>query len=456
MRKYLALSAVTIGLLSSSSLNAADNLESMFKDGKVSGQIRMFYVDREYQGSSGASTHRDSTAIGGHLKFVTDDFKGLKFATAFYTTNRIGLNQHDVESPTLLGNNNESYSIVGEAYVEYKISNTNLKGGRVKYNSPMMGSDDARMLPNLFEAYMITNTDIEGVTLSLAQVTRFSQGSFGRVYQADKNQANALLSSTSGYSAVNSDPVDSGKFENMGTYAVGSSSSGVTVASISYKNDNLKINLYDYYANDILNTIYGDVNYNMNLDGFKPFVAAQFIKQDDVGDSMINNAPDFTGDGSINSFYWAAKVGAKIGGFTTYIAYSETGSNSNSEKTDGGYANAIITMWGGMPAYTQAMVERHQFMAGTKATKVVGAYSFKEHGVNLSASAYYASFDMDENSAYGIERTATEPGFDIKYYPAEVKNLQLRFRGNFPRKFYEDATGSTGWSEYRLIANYNF
>ena len=64
---------------------------------------------------------------------------------------------------------------------------------------------------------------------------------------------------------------------------------------------------------------------------------------------------------------------------------------------------------------------------------------------------------MDKNSGYGVARTASEPGFDIKYYPQAVKNLQLRLRGNFPRNFAEGTAGAdTGWNEYRFIANYNF
>ena len=457
MKKYIALSAITVGLLSSVSLNAADDLESMFKDGKVSGQIRMFYIDREYQGGSGADTHRDATAIGGHLKFVTDDYKGLNLGAAFYTTNQVDLNQHGTEDPSLLGSKNESYSVLGEAYVEYKLSNTALKGGRLKYSSPMMGADDARMLPNLFEAYVITNKDIANTTISISHVTKFSQGSFGRVYQANKNAANAILASTAGYSAINSDPVDSGKFEDMGTYSVGKSTSGVTVGSISYKDDNFQVNLYDYYASDIMNTIYVDASYKITSGDFKPFISAQVIKQDDIGDAFINKGKGFSGDGSIDSLFIAGKIGAKIAGFTTYIAYSETSDNTANEKAAGGYANAIISMWGGMPAYTQGMVTRHMFLAGTKATKVVGSYSFKEQGVNLSATAYYASFDMDKNSGYGVARTAYEPGFDIKYSPSAVKNLQLRFRGNFPRNFYDGGNNTdTGWNEYRLIANYNF
>jgi len=453
MKKSIALSAITVGLISTSVLNAADDLSTMFADGKVSGQIRSFYVDREYQGGSGSDAHRNAQAIGGHLKFVTDDYAGLKFGAAFYTTNGFLLNspksdfsQNDM---TLLGHNNESYTILGEAFLEYKYENTSFKGGRVKYNSPMMGADDARMLPNLFEAYELTNTDIDGLKLSIVQVTKFAQGSFGRVYNG------GLLAATSGYSPVNSRPTDSGKFEDIGSYATGVSNSGVTVASLEYTGiENLKLRLYDYYADDIANTIYGDVSYSWKCllsDKVKSFAAAQFISQTDVGDKTMSNA--LGGNGEIDSFYLAVKIGAKYKGFTAYLAHSQTTDNDAGET----YQNAILTMWGGMPAYTQGMVTRHQFLAGTEATKVVGAYSFKEHGINLSAAAYYTSFDMDANSGYGISRTATEPGFDIKYYPKQVKNLQLRFRGNFPRNFAESTSGNdTGWNEYRFIVNYNF
>ena len=90
-------------------------------------------------------------------------------------------------------------------------------------------------------------------------------------------------------------------------------------------------------------------------------------------------------------------------------------------------------------------------MTSLTATKVAASYDFKALGVNLSATGYYATFDLDDNSGYGTARTASEPGFDIKYYPASVKNLLLRLRGNFPTEFGNDRD----WSEYRFIANYS-
>ena len=446
MKKHIALSAIAVGLLSSVSLQAADDLSSMFSEGKTSGEIRMFYIDREYQGSSGADTHRNSTAVGGNIKFETADYKGLSFGTALYTTNEIPLLNYDDVDPTLLGVNDKSYSILGEAYLQYKYENTTFKGGRQKLNTPMAGADDARMLPNMFEAYLLINSDIPNTTLIAGHVSKFAQGTFGRVYDAASSPANSILSATAGYSAVDSRN-QVGDFVNMGTYSVGQSTNGVSVASASYKNGNFNAKVWDYFAHDIVNIIYADAGISWNCllsDSIKPYASVQLINESDIGNSYA---------GSLSGMYWSAKVGAKYENFNAYVAYSQTSQN---DAGDAASENAIITVWGGMPAYTQGMVTRHQFLAGTKATKVVASYNFKDMGANVSAAAYYASFDMDANSGYGIARTATEPGFDIKYKPESVKNLQLRLRGNFPRSFAEGATGDTGWNEHRLIANYNF
>jgi imipenem/basic amino acid-specific outer membrane pore len=443
MRKNIALKLATISSIITCNAYAADDLSGMFKDGDISGQIRSFYIDRTYQGSAGNDLHRNGTAIGGHLKYVTDEYKGLNLGTAFYTTNKIGASP-DID-PTLFGKDNEGYSILGEAYLEYKRGNTTFKGGRQILNTPLAGADDARMIPNLFEAYLIQNKDVENLTITAGYINRFAQGTFGRVYNG------GLLSVTSGYSYVDSrDQV--GDFVGMGDYAVGKNTAGVAVGSLIYSpTKNIKLQAWDYYAYDILNAVYAQADFSWKClisDSVKPYFAAQMIKEDEVGDKYA---------GYLNGLYWAGKFGAKVGGFNAYIAYSQTSKNSANENiASGGLENAILSPWGGMPAFTQGMVTRHQFLAGTKASKVAASYSFKDSGVNLSTTAYYTSFDMDANSGYGISRTATEPGVDVIYYPKDVDNLQLRFRANFPRKFAESSAGDTGWNEYRLIVNYNF
>ncbi|MDT8338417.1 MAG: OprD family outer membrane porin [Sulfurimonas sp.] len=443
MKKKIALSIAAMGFaVSTTALSAAEDLNSMFSEGKASGQLRMFYIDREYQGSAGNQTHRGSTAVGGHLKYETAELNGVSLGAAFYTT-------HEVDSrrtvdPTLFGKDDEGYSILGEAYLQYKHENTTFKGGRQKLSTPMLGDDDARMIPNLFEAYVLTNRDVANTALTLGHVTKFAQGTFGRVYNG------GLLSATSGYSYDDSKN-HVGSFTNVGTYAFDEKTDGITMASATYTGiENLKLQLWDYYAHDIMNIIYGEANYSWKClvtDALKPYAGVQIIKEDSVGDEF---------GGEIDSLYAAAKFGVKIENFDLSFAYSKTGKNSAVEAAEGGLESAIVSPWGGMPAYTQGMVTRHMFMAGTEAAKVAASYNFKDMGANLTTVAYYTEFDMDANSGYGVERTASEAGFDAIYNPKVVKNLQLRLRGNFPRAFAQSAAGKTGWNEYRFIANYNF
>jgi len=457
MKKHIALSVVALSLLGSVNVQAADDLSSMFSEGKTSGEIRMFYIDREYQGSAGNDTHRNSTALGGHLKFETGSYKGLSLATAFYTTNDIGGLDYGSgarQDPSLLGTGKESYSIVGEAYLNYDMSalgtKTNAKLGYQRYDVPMMGSDDARMLPNTFEAYTFTNKDIAGVDLQVAHVNRIAYGTFSNIYSG------GILGATAGYPANGN--AGTGEYHNLGQATVGENTNGVTNFLVGFKNNNFNAKLSNDYAWDLYNTLYAEAGLTWNClltDSIKPFLSLQAIKQDSVGDKLMKNLAT-SNNGEIDSLYYAAKFGAKYASFTAYVAYSETSENDATEGANNPYKNAIISQFGGMPAYTQGMVTRHQFLAGTKATKVAASYDFTNMGANVSATAYYASFDMDANSGYGIARTATEPGFDIKYKPESVKNLQLRLRGNFPRSFAESTTGDTGWNEYRFIANYTF
>lgn len=449
MKKEIALSIAAIGFVASTTaLGAAEDLNSMFSEGKASGQVRMFYIDREYQGSAGNKTHRGSTAIGGHLKYETASLNGLSLGAAFYTTHEI--DSRNTVDPTLFGKDDDGYSILGEAYLQYKYKNTTFKGGRQKLVTPMLGDDDARMIPNLFEAYVLTNKDIANTTLTLGHVTKFAQGTFGRSYNAAADAPNALLSVTSGYSYDDSKN-HVGSFTNVGTYAFDEKTDGITMASVVYTGiENLKLQLWDYYAHDIMNIIYGEANYSWKClvtDALKPYAGVQIIKEDSVGDEFA---------GEIDSTYVAAKFGFKVENFDLSFAYSKIGENSAAELADGGLANAIVTPWGGMPAYTQGMVTRHMFIAGTEAAKVAASYNFKDMGANLTTVAYYTEFDMDANSGYGVERTASEAGFDAIYNPKVVKNLQLRLRGNFPRAYAESASGKTGWNEYRFIVNYNF
>jgi len=461
MKKHIALSAIAVALLGSLSLQAAEDLSSMFSEGKTSGQIREFSIARYTNyNNEAAKTDIDqiSHALGGHLKFETADFKGLSFGTAFYTTNRIGglskKNSDGTEGPnnTVLGWDANGYSILGEAYLQYKIGKTTFKGGRQKMNTPLIGADDARMIPNLFTSYNLSNTDLAGLQFTLNHTTEMAQGTFSNAY----GLGGSIIGATAGYRAVPGE--GPGDFSNYGTYAVGESTAGITSVSVTYTGiEGLKAQLWDYYSHDILNSVYGDISYKMKMDSVTPFVAAQFIKQNSVGDKLLKNA-SFSDTGEVDSMYYGIKAGASIASFTAYVAYSETGANSDADVAkDGNAKNAIILMSGGYPIYTQGMVTRHMTFAGSKAMKLAASYSFKKMGPDVKAVAYYVNVDLDKNNGYTSFDETQEKGFDIIYNTDFVKNLQLRLRGNYVTDWSGSSTADgRDWSEYRFIANYNF
>jgi hypothetical protein len=436
---------LSFALLSTLSLNAADTLEDAFKNAKTSGQIRSFYIDRTYSGK--IENNRNSFAIGGSLGIETDSLKGLSLGLRFYTTH--GMNIHDGKrssvnyDPSLYGDDFESYSMLGETYLKYCFcdtgrTNTTVTIGRQKLNTPLAGSDDARMLPNLFEAAVISNTDIKDTTIIAAHVTKEAVGTFGNVYGKPSQ-----LSLQSGY-GLGYKLGTSGKFAKMGNIALGDSvdTDGVTAVAAIYSGIvGLKLQAWDYMAHDILNAIYlqGDYGFSFN-DSVKMKASVQYINESDTGDKLA---------GEVDSNYMAGKLGASFSGISAYVAFSTTDSSTSAQSNGG-----VITPWGGMPAFTQGMVTRHMFLADTDALKVAASYSLKSLGINASATIYHVEFDVGENNSYknGTAWTAKESGFDVKYYPATVKNLQLRLRANYPTDF---APG-IDWDEYRFIVNYNF
>ena len=380
-------------------------------------------------------------AIGGNLGFETASINGITMGTRFYTTNGLDLHSGVRSSanydPSLFGDGFDAYSMVGEAYINYKQENTNIKIGRQKLNTPLAGADDARMLPNLFEAVVLSNTALQDTTLIAAHVTRESVGTFGNVYGTPSQ-----LSLQSGY-GLGYKEATNGHFADMGVVALGTDTDtlGVTAVAGIYKGiPNVTLQAWDYYAHDILNAVYLQGDYGFDAGAVKLKASAQYINQSEVGDKLA---------GEVDGQYTAVKLGAGSGALSGYVAYSTTGS-SNTAQANGG----IITPWGGMPAFTQGMVTRHMFFADTDTTKVAATYNFKKSGVDLKATAYHVDFDIGSKNSYKAGQTwnAKESGFDIQYNPANIKNLNLRVRANYPTDF----APNLDWSEYRLIANYNF
>ncbi|WP_324171010.1 OprD family outer membrane porin [Sulfurimonas sp.] len=461
MKNNIALSAIVVGLLGSVSVQADDAVSTMFKNGKASGQIREFTIVRDTKYSNPvakADKNQMSNAIGGYLKYVTAEASGFTLGTAFYTTNAFLARDNDklnnLINTTVLGADGNGYSILGEAYIQYKNGKTAVTVGRQKIDSPLMAGDDYRMIRNLFNSVEIVNTSVDGVKFNLGHTTQMAAGTFANAY------AGGLTAAAAGYTSIKANRGNT-DFEGFGDIYVGESTAGITTLGVTYTGiKGLKVQLWDYYAHDISNTIYGDISYKAKMGSITPFVAAQFIKQGAAGDKKLKNT-GISDKGELEGFYYGLKAGLSVSGFTTYLAYSATSENSDSDLAASDTAkNSIILVGGGYPVYTQGMVSRQMTLAGVSAIKAVLAYSFKEMGADVKVVGYYIGINYaNSNAGYNEKLNTNEKGFDIIYNTAWAKNLQLRLRGNYVSDWTAAPNGTDDvrdWSEYRLIANYKF
>ncbi len=419
----------------------------------MSGEVRSFYISRDRSYKNSASDYTESAfAIGGNLGYVKKDYgiEGLSTGVRFYTSQPVG-EQGDsagdsrINKTLFKDGTGEGYSILGEAYVNYAAGNTNVKVGRQALNTPLAGGDDARMLPTLFEAAVVSNSDITNTTLIAAHVGKVAYGTFSNAYgvydpakTAAQNDSAMTLTLTAGYGFGPERSV--GTFMDMGNAAIGTDTDGVNAVAAIYHNKEigLKLQVWDYMAADILNAIYAEANYDLKLGDNKLFAGLQSISESDTGDKLA---------GTVSSNYSAAKIGAAFGPVTAYVATSQTDADTTAAVNGG-----IITPWGGMPAYTQGMVTRHMFFADTQATKVAATYKTGK----LKATLAHMTFNMGKDNGYSAnyDWTATESMADVIYMME--KNLMLRYRLNMPDKFYESATNDLSWTEHRFIVSYKF
>lgn len=157
---------LTFSILSIASCSAfaesADENES-----RVFAQVRGGYVNID----DNAGSKTDTLSIGGKLGYKTKSYNGISAAATFYTTNPIG----GVDDEGMfLDSNNDGYSILGEAYLNAALGDTNIRLGRQELDTPFADTDDIGMIPNTFEALHISNESLPNTQLHLAHLRRWS------------------------------------------------------------------------------------------------------------------------------------------------------------------------------------------------------------------------------------------------------------------------------------------
>lgn len=345
----ISFSAVTV-------LNGAA-IDTAFKEGKISGQVRAAYINQD--NALDADTY--ATSIGGILKYETAAWNDIKLGIAGYTSQKIDFATGNNESANndFFGNNAKSYIYLGEAYIDYSTDDFALRVGRQQIDTPFAQTDDIRMLPNTFEAAFATYKVVDGVTLLGGYLKRFA-----------------------GYDSGN----DISEFKKLD----GVDSNGALVLGVVNESvENLAIQGWYYGINNLTNILYTDATYSLALN---ETMGLEFAGQFGYFNETKNS-------GIAGNVYGI--------GVSFNVDMLTIGAASNFVSNDNG--KTIINGFGGGPYYTSMEEMTINGLEDARAYQINAEIDMTKAGIEgLKLATLYGDF---RGKIQGLDAKVTE--FDI-------------------------------------------
>jgi len=283
----LSLAAMVVAGLATSSF-AADTLADAFAKGKVSGELRAWYFDRDVTAGTLVGD-ADIFNTGLVLSYVTDSFYGFSMG-ATMQSNFAPFADKDAKAVY----NSDMYgsgAVLSEAYVAYKMKNTTVKVGRQFMSTPLVAGSGTRMIKQSFEGALIMNTDLPQTTLAAGVVTKFQARTDGAGNVAKFNE----LNSDHDYAYT--------------LLAINKSIPGVTLTAQWAGIDSAAAGTFKNGFDDY----YFEAAYAGTASSFTYGVAANYMK-------TVYEATTAAGD---DATMYGAKVNLGFGDLNAYVAYSK-------------------------------------------------------------------------------------------------------------------------------------
>ncbi len=368
------------------------------------GQLRAGYITFSEDGASRTSAY----ALAGHVHFNTKRWNAFMVGVEAYTVLNLGINQNPLNlNGDFFDENGKSFILLSQVYLDWKWCNTEIKLGRQILDTPHADSDDIRMMPNYFEAYTITNTDIDNLTLSAGIIDKMAGWENG----------------------VNSpDFVDVG--ETLGVNKI----DGIYYASASYEGiKDLSLSLWYYHYSDIADVVYAEAGYSYTFSKNTTFtLGLQYDGSHQTGAALLGKQDADTYGISLEAEF------ADLG-LTVLAAYNQ----------DDGETGATGLSLGGGPFFTSMEDQTLDALGAAGSAWIIGAgYNFENLGINdLTFGVAYGSFEADDASVY----KSREIDAVLEYSLSEKFSVTAAFASIDHR-----VATMEDYDQFRLIANYNF
>jgi len=456
MRQLIAISFLLGGSLF---LSAGETLSSSFEETTVKAQLRYYTLHRSYneliEDPNGTFNvehkyQKMSNAVGGYFGFESGLFYHFSVGATVYTSQPIFHNPFDEGGLQLLKDDQDGYTVLGEAFVKWEYEQSIVKVGRQLLSDyGFLSDNDIRMTPYTYEAAILENRDLENIVLRGAYVHGVK--TFVSTSYVDFVNASKVLvkDETVGRNPLRGD-------YNPAHYDEGNyigPRKDLYLASAVYKNNKINFEFWNYYSSDFVNFIYATGSYDFQIGDISNNLAAQLIKQDDVGAHVA---------GSIDTYVYGAMLTTVYDHFTFIYAFNKTKYDENS--LDGG---TIIDMWGANILYSGLMYNGSD-QGGTTSNAISIKYDFSSYGLTMQLFA--GKFDLPNKlTDIFADQDNSEYDLIVKYTPRWNKKLQFKieaayidFETDYNFRAYEDLHGFDMLHAYddildlRFIVNYTF
>jgi hypothetical protein len=420
-RKYSHLIALAVLLLSQRPGTAADSSPclsplAVFAEGSFRAKFRSYYINREYDRAGGEAERRiqESLAAGGWLAYETADFYGLGLGAVVYTSQGVLVNNPNFGGGGILGPENESYSALGQAYLQYRLAAATLRLYRQGLDTPFINEFDIKMTPRTWEAYTLYYDPAAELALT-ASFVRQVKGWYDTDFQYMGEFVN-----------------------NDGTYRVTKSNIPVSLAGAVWTPaEGYQFQLWDYFAWDYFNGVYlqGNASWPITDNGFTLGLALQGWAQRSVGEEA---------GGYFNTCFGGVKADLGWKGWKLHLVYTAT---------DRGYR--VVNPWGNSFSFASIFEEDYDY-AGEQAYVAGLEYDFSETLIEGLSAAVYACRGDAPQSGPGASPDQTEYDFFIKYRPdPALDGLHLKVEAAVVDS-QQSFPGAEDYHDIRVILNYDF
>ena len=321
-------------------------------------------------------------AIGGAAGFETGVLRNLfSFGATGYTSQPVYAPSGE-GGTNLLTPNQNGYTVLGEAYAQFRISETlGLTVGWRGFDTPFISRNDTRMTPQTFEAAALQGTSGETEEEGLLR--------YGAGYVDKEKQVNSQ------------------DFVNMAQLAGAAVDRGVYVAGANYKTSGWSLGAVEYYSEDIINIAYTEGTYVIPLaEARQVNLFAQYIAQHSTGTEELPG-------GYFSTSQFGLKAELATGPALLTAAWTGTARGA-----------AMRNPWSGYPGYTSVQLQNFD-LAGEDAFMLRAAFDLRQ----IPGFSVYGLWVRGSTSQPPTPQTQDEYDANLQWSPPPSSSLRgLMFR----------------------------